>query len=319
MPRHLVIGGHVVTTVEAVLERYAPRTATIPAARWVMVRPMAVEAVRAAKYKSVWGAHFALRNTALFLSWAVDQGLPLESEAVFTPDLVERFSALAAKNCSRRTVANYRSSLRAVARANTIKAPWAPEPKPYADHVHLAPPYTTDEIAAFWRCAENQATGYRTRVMTTMLTLGLGAGLRASEVMATSSEDHVRHHPADDRLWVIILDDRTVPVVSQYVPRLRSLCVAYPEGPLIGEHKITSKDPLGVVRRRLEIPDWLPRLSMSRLRTTWMATVLQQPDVRISEFMLMSGTVSSKTLECLAPFIPYRAAEDEYLFRGAGL
>lgn len=251
MPRHLVLRGHVVTTVEGVLEHYAPKPATVPTRLWRTLRPLAVEAVRAAQYQSVWGAHFALRTTARFLAWAVEQGVPLEAERTFTPDLVERYCAQHARTLSTRTKGNYRSALRAVSRASTTKAGWAPDPKPYTDHVHLAPPYTTDEIAGFWRAADNQATEYRVRVMTSMLTLGLGAGLRVSEVMSVSSSEHVRLHPKDSRLWVIILDDRTVPVLSTYVPRLRALCREHPEGPLIGEHKITSKDPLGVVRRRL--------------------------------------------------------------------
>lgn len=255
----------------------------------------------------------------MFLSWALEQGQTLEAETVFTPDLVERFCVVSAKHLSRRTMGNYRSALRSVARANTRRAPWPPEPRPYTDHVHLAPPYTEDEIAAYWRVAEAQATEHRRRIMTTMLTLGLGAGLRVTELMAVTAAEHIRLHATDDRLWIVVLEDRTVPVLSRYVSSLRDLCLRYPTEPLIGPHKTTSKDPLGVVRRRLEIPDYLPTLSMSRLRTTWMATVLQQPDIRISEFMLMAGTVSSKTLECIAPFIPYRAKDDEYLFKGAGL
>lgn len=155
--------------------------------------------------------------------------------------------------------------------------------------------------------------------MTTMLALGLGSGLRVSEVLAVSASTHIRLHPKDHRLCVVILEDRTVPVLTTYAPVVLDLCQRYPEGPLIGPHKVNTKDPMGVVRKNLEIPASLPRLSMSRLRTTWMASVLMQPDIRISEFMVLAGTVSSRTLESIAPFIPYRTADDEYLFKGAGL
>ena len=319
MPRTLVLGGAVVNTPDEVLEHYAPSAATMSATRWRTIRPLVVEAVGKANYTSAWGAHFAMRTTSVFVSWAVDQHLPLETERVFTPSNVERFCATCAKGLSRRTRANYRSALRSVARAATKKAPWPPEPKPYSDHVHLASPYTEAEVASFWRCAESQATEYRTRILTVMLTLGLGAGLKVSELLAVSADEHVRVHYDDERLWVIALEDRTVPVLAPLVPRLQQLCREYPTGPLIGKHQSTAKDPLGTLRRHVEIPSYLPTLTMSRLRTTWMTSVLMQPDVRISEFMLMAGTVSSKTLECIAPFIPYRAADDEYLFKGAGL
>lgn len=319
MPRHLVIGGQIVTTVEEVLERYQPKRDTVSPAQWQRVRPLAVRAVRAANFGSVHGVHFALKAVAQFLAWADDNGLPLVAESVFTPDVVERYCATRSKELSSRTVANYRSALRSAARAVTVQAPWAPPAKPYADHVHLAPPYTEAEIASFWECARSQATEHRQRVMTTMLALGLGAGLRVSEVLALTAHEHVRLHPRDERLCVLLLEDRTVPVLATYTATVLDLCRQYPEGPLIGRYKATGKDPMGVVRKGLEIPSSLPRLSMSRLRTTWMASVLMQPDIRISEFMVMAGTVSSKTLECIAPFIPYRAAGDEYLFKGAGL
>lgn len=319
MPRHVVIGGHVVTTVEEVLERYQPQMDTVSAAQWRRVRPLAVRAVRAANYTSVHGAYFALKAVAQFLAWAEDEGIRLLPDTVFTPTLVERYCGTRSKDLSRRTLANYRSSLRSAARAVTTTAPWPPPPKQYADHVHLTPPYTAAEIAAFWDCARSQATAHRERVMTTMLALGLGAGLRVSEVLAVSASDHVRLHPQDHRLCVVILKDRTVPILSTYTPAVLDLCERFPEGPLIGAHRVNTKDPMGVVRKNLEIPTSLPRLVMSRLRTTWMASLLTQPDIRISEFMLMAGTVSSRTLEDIAPFIPYRASNDEYLFKGAGL
>lgn len=319
MPRHVVIGGHVMTTVEEVLEHYQPRKDTMPLAQWRRVRPLAVRAVRAANYTSVHGAYFALKAVAQFLAWAEDEGIRLLPDTVFTPTLVERYCGTRSKDLSRRTLANYRSSLRSAARAVTTTAPWPPPPKQYADHVHLTPPYTAAEIAAFWDCARSQATAHRERVMTTMLALGLGAGLRVSEVLAVSASDHVRLHPQDHRLCVVILKDRTVPILSTYAPAVLDLCERYPDGPLIGPHKANAKDPMGIVRKNLEIPKSLPRLVMSRLRTTWMASLLVLPDIRISEFMVMAGTVSSRTLEDIAPFIPYRADDDEYLFKGAGL
>lgn len=319
MPRHLVIRGHVVTTVEEVLEHYEPRASTVPPGQWRRLRPLAVASTRAADCRSAHTALFTLKAVTQFLAWAEENGHPLDAEAVFTPDLVERFCALRAPLLSSRTVANYRSALRRAARASTVKAPWAPPPRQFSDHVHLAPPYTEQEVHAFWDCARSQATEHRQRVMTTMLTLGLGAGLRVREVLALSAEQHVRLHPRDERLCVLLLEDRLVPVLSEYTPVVLDLCRRYPQGPLIGSYRPNAKDPMGVVRKNLEVPSSLPRLSMSRLRTTWMASVLMQPDIRISEFMVMAGTVSSKTLECIAPFIPYRAAEDEYLFKGAGL
>jgi len=39
----------------------------------------------------------------------------------------------------------------------------------------------------------------------------------------------------------------------------------------------------------------------------------------VSEFMEMAGTVSSKSIEAIAPYVAGRWDRDEYLFKGAGL
>lgn len=117
---------------------------------------------------------------------------------------------------------------------------------------------------------------------------------------------------------VIRLESRTTPVLAKYTDRLRDLCSRYREEPLVGKHRATAKDPLGALRQDVAWPDWLPRFRPSRLRTTWMADVLTL-DLRISEFMVIAGNVSSKSLEVIAPDVPGRWNGDAYLFKGAGL
>lgn len=90
------------------------------------------------------------------------------------------------------------------------------------------------------------------------------------------------------------------------------------QGPLVGPSNPKAKDPLGSARSKIEWPTHLPAFRSSRLRTTWMATVLTH-DLRVSEFMHLAGTVSSKSIEAIAPYVPGRWDDDEYLFKGAGL
>ena len=98
-----------------------------------------------------------------------------------------------------------------------------------------------------------------------------------------------------------------------YVDPLREVARNHPIGSLLGLGSPRGKDPLARARKGLEIPDRLPALTMSRLRTTWMADVLVR--VRISEFEVMAGTVSAKSLEAVAPHVPVR---EDYLEHGAG-
>lgn len=317
MPQHRVISGVVVTTPEGVFEHYRPAASRVSDEVWAAVRPLSVTACAAADYRSVAAALACMSAVTHFLAWARREGFPMDAEAVFTPSLVERYCLTQLKGLVSETRSTRRSYLRRVGRACTNKAPWPRDPKPFAENNTLMPPYTSAEVEGFWRAARAQATDRRVRVATVILVLGLGAGLRPSEMLSVRAHDIFRH-PDEPRLVVVALPDRTVPVLAAYTERLWTLCRTYPQGPLIGPHKPTSKDPFGALRQYVTFPDWLPTFRPTRLRTTWMVSVLNQ-DVRISEFMLMSGTVSAKTLETIAPYVPYRARDDEYLLRGAGL
>ena len=158
----------------------------------------------------------------------------------------------------------------------------------------------------------------RKRVLTTVLVLGAGAGLKASEILSVTAAEHVGRHPGDKRLWVIKLSDRIVPVRVAFVEALKDLCSRYPVGPLIGRVSQRVNDPMGAMIKGIELPAHLPPLRCRRLRITWMVSILSD-DVRISEFQTLAGTVSAKSLEGLAPYIPVRVKDREYFFKAAGL
>lgn len=318
MPEHVTLHGSVRSCPSDVIEEYRPSTALIPAERWWRLRPTVVAAVTASRPGSAWTALQSMRYTGQLTAWASAQGLPLNPEIIFTAAQIERFVSTELHALSPAGRATVRSRLRAVARAATTTAAWAPDPKPYARTRPIAPPYTEREVAGFWHAARTQATAHRSRVLLGMLTLGLAAGLRPAEMLTVSARESIRVHPRDRRLWAVRLDDRVVPVRAAYTTALTDLCRDHPDGPLLGQHRATAKDPMGVLRKGIEIPAWLPPLKLSRLRTTWMVSVLSG-DLRISEFMTIAGISSAKTLESIAPYVPGRWDGDDYLFRGAGL
>lgn len=317
MPKHRVIGGHIVTTPDQVFENYKPDVHKVPTEAWKVIRPVAVAACREADFVSVASAHEALRYVSYFLYWVMRQGEPLDLETVFIPSMVERYCATQAKHMSSEARSTARSRLRKVGRACTKKAPWRPEPTPFANNHTLQPPYAAEEVEGFWRAAVAQCTERRRQTARGLVVLGAGAGLTPGEVLGVTAA-HVRVHPGDSRLVVILLPSRTVPVLTAWTQRLGDLCTDYPDRPLVGPSNPKAKDPLGSARSKIVWPSHLPTFRSSRLRTTWMANVLAQ-DVRVSEFMEMAGTVSSKSIEAIAPYVAGRWDRDEYLFKGAGL
>ncbi|WP_297742854.1 hypothetical protein [uncultured Tessaracoccus sp.] len=252
-----------------------------------------------------------MRFVWYFLTWAHRQDIPLELETLFMPSMVERYCATQATHLSFEARSTARSRLRKVGRACTKRAPWAPEPKPFADNHTIMPPYSSQEVEGFWRAALTQRTPRRRQVARAVLVLGLGAGLAPREVGLVSASD-VRIHPTDSGLRVVLLPDRTVPVLAERANPLRDLCRDYPQRPLVGPLNPKAKDPLGSARSRVEWPKHLPALRSSRPRTTWMATVLAQ-DLRVSEFMVIAGTISAKSIEAIAPHVAGRWDDDEYL------
>lgn len=316
MHRRVQVAGQTLTETHDVLDTYVPAPQWIPAPRWSRIRPEVVRAVGASHHSTPGAALIAIRYTARLVSWAIDQDMPLNATTILKPENIEHFVGSQLTGFSASSISSVRSHLRRVAKS--IAGNWPHAPRPYARPSTLSPPYSLDEVQEYWETARAQATEYRRRVMTATLALGLGAGLRASEVAAVTSVDHVRQHPVHDRLWAIVLPDRTVPVLHEYVPALKDLCRRYPFGTLIGAVSKRSNDPLGPLLSHIEFPERLPALTCYRLRSTWMTTVLTR-DLRISEFMAIAGTVSAKTLEGIAAHVPARKFGDEYLIKGAGL
>ncbi|MCT2006856.1 hypothetical protein M3C74_02305 [Micrococcus lylae] len=317
MPKHRVVGGVIVTTPAAVFDNYTPAKHLIDDHEWVTIRPTAIRACTAADYATPASALQCISTVTHYLAWAHRQGLSLDLEAVFHPDHVERFVAILSRDRAPETVGTRRGYLRRVGRACTKKAPWPAPARPYAANITLQPPYNSDEVKALWDAARAQYNERRTRVAQTLLCLGLGAGLKPGEMLQVTAAHHVGHHPQGERLVVILLEDRVVPVLTEYAPLLVDLCHRYPDGPLIGRHNPASKDPLGVLRAHVEWPSSL-EFKPARLRTTWMVSVLTN-GVRVSEFQRISGTASAKALEAAAAFVPERLEGEEYLFTAAGL
>lgn len=311
-----VVGGFA-STAEEVLQAYAPDPGLISSGEWAHVRDIAISATRAAGYETPSSVRMALRYTSRMLVWAYRLGQPLDPELVFTRDNVRSFLAVDGAGWSEAGRATAASCLHRIAWHATTTTAWHGLPTPAGRARPIAPPYTAREIAGYWAAAEVQATEARARVLTAMLTLGLGAGVRASELLQVTASS-VMVHPQDDRLWVIVLADRTVPVLAEYVPMLARLTEQYPDGTLIGPHNTNTRDPVGKLRSSLEIPSYLPSLRQAQLRTTWMTQLLSM-DVRIREFMTIAGLTSGSVLEKLMPYVADREDQDQYLLAGAGL
>ncbi len=312
-----LISGEMVTTPARVYAVYRPREEYVPGAVWAQVRSVVVTACEKAGHESVDSALLSIRCTSHFVAWCHAEGIVLTPKRLFAQDNVERYVAAETKGLTAATRATYRSHLRRVARAAARGTSWSPPPRPYVREAAMTGPYGPAEVAGYRAAIGQQASDLWRRRLTAFLALGLGAGLRPGETLLISPRE-VKVHPADPRLWVIMLPDRTIPVRTEYVPLLRDLCRSHPDEPLVGPHRRDVKNPQGVLLEGILLPKSLPPLRLFRLRITWMVAVLEN-DVRVREFQAMSGVVSAKTLETIAPHVQGRWDDDVWLRKGAGL
>lgn len=302
------VGGRSCATATEVIETYRPARSRVDDPLWSVIGPVARQAATVTAYASPSTALFGMRALTSFLLWAHAEELPLDVERLLTPARVEQYAAVGMAGLSPRSRSTMRGALRRIGRAATSRAPWAAEAHVYRGHV-LAPPYTPEEIAGYWEAAVTQATDRRSRVLTAILTFGLGAGLRSREMVWVTPGALDRH---DGGLVTINLPDRVVPIRATLAPTLMGLIEDGVDGPLIGRVSAGARDPLERCRRGVELPARLPRLVVSRLRTTWAIEVLSS-GLRLSEYLSIAGTTSAKTLEAMVPYIGMRT--DEHVWR----
>ncbi|MBF9335313.1 hypothetical protein G3N30_03390 [Microbacterium lacticum] len=314
-----MIAGDWITSPARVYEAYSPRHEYVPERVWAEIRPLVVHACEAADHSCVDAALGAIRATAQFLAWCHQQEIPLKAERVFLPEHVERFIATQTVHMTPASRATRRSQLRRVARAATKTAPWPQPDRVYARDAPMTAPLTPAEVDAYWDALRAQPTATAERRLKAFLVLCLGAGLRAGEALTVSIAGHLGYTDADGtKVCTIHLPDRVVPIDTRYVPLLHELAEYDHSEPLVGPFNPRAKHPVGNLIDVIALPANQRTLRLSRFRITWMVNVLSR-DIRISEFQALAGVASAKTLETIAPFVPARFTNNEWLRNAAGL
>lgn len=313
-------GGRTCFTPQEVFMAYVPGPQhEVSPDIWAEIGSFVRQCVSKATCESPATAKTRMSYAAAFVGWCHRHDVPLRAEAVFTPERVEAYAFSALKGRPPRSVAAIRGALRTIGFACTKKAPWSRPPTALRKNAYLAAPYTPEEIEGYWACTDAQATPRRQHIFQLLLAAGLGAGLSSRETFELHASD-ILTHPEHDQLRIIVLPDRMVPLRAGFTTIMDEACARVPDGRLVGgrvSDAATVKDPLAKFRTPLDIPASLPRLSMSRLRTTWAVTVLSTP-ITITEFHQVAGTTSAKSLELYAQYVHVRD-EAEWMCAAAGI
>ncbi|MFF2923338.1 hypothetical protein ACFVTP_13195 [Streptomyces celluloflavus] len=300
MPRPLVMGGAVVTDVPTAISLYTPRK--VASATWTALAPFARSCVADSHPVSPWAAVQHMSTVTRFCDWALEEYLPLDREALFTPDTIERYALTGMEDLQPSSRRTHRSQLSTIGRAITRRAPWPPHKAPLPRN-RLATPYTPEQVAGYLQAAGQQSTALRTRAAFGLLAGGLGAGLMPGEHLTITGRSVTSTDDGTTVLNVTGAKPRPVPVLAAYAPLMRTLATRHPHEPLIGPTNDASKNRLNHLLAHIEVPARLPQLTASSLRTTWLLTLLTAR-VPLPELLAAAGLASTGTLIDLVPHMP---------------
>ena len=244
----------------------------------------------------------AMRTLSQVIAWAHREGLPLDRERIFTPDVIDRYIAVGATHLSEASRATRRADLRRFSRAVTKKAPWEPEP-PKMRSGYAIIPYTDAEVARLIEVSQQQRTAVQARRLQALLALGLGVGVYPNEAWTLTTDGVIVDH---GYVCVSIPGEhaRTVPVTAPHDEVISQIVATDPGSTILGfAAPQWDRSQLSHLLQRAELPQDCPPLRTHRLRATWALAHLRA-GVHLNDIMRLAGVTSWKMLGYLAPFAP---------------
>ena len=174
----------------------------------------------------------AMRTLSQVIAWAHREGLPLDRERIFTPDVIDRYIAVGATHLSEASRATRRADLRRFSRAVTKKAPWEPEP-PKMRSGYAIIPYTDAEVARLIEVSQQQRTAVQARRLQALLALGLGVGVYPNEAWTLTTDGVIVDH---GYVCVSIPGEhaRTVPVTAPHDEVISQIVATDPGSTILG-------------------------------------------------------------------------------------
>jgi integrase len=283
-----------------VIERYAPRSVSAPAAGF------AREVVALAGPQSAARSKALLFAAGKLAAFAEPLGLELDAGVLLCEPVIERFIVVGCPAVSPATRRTLRTNLRALARS------LARYPEPAAVPLvreRSKQPYSLAEISGFLRLADAQATRARGLRASALVCLGAGAGVIAGELR------HVRGSDIVERCGGVLVHlagtrARSVPVLERYHERLLQAAAFAGDRYVIGGRNPDRLNVTNTLSGALSTDVSLPRLQAGRLRSTWLLECARQ--IGLGVFMQAAGVSCSQRLGDLAAQLP-QATEDELI------
>lgn len=274
------------------LAHYTPQ---MPARDWERIRGFVIEAAESAAPATAYTAHRLAVILTSYLKWAhLTKGYPLKKSTLLSREVINLYVKEMAATGQRRegTLRNYRAMLERVAEVLTPELR-VPRGQALNSRKNIAP-YSASELQQVQWWLQGQTTALRARRAAVLVSLALGAGLRAREIIALT----VGQISDDDSGMVLHLPDRDVPVLAEWEPMLRRVIRGrHSAEPVFGLPAIHGNR--NAVSQFTSMTDSDVPIRVDRMRATW---IVQHLTARTNMRALMTAAGVQK-FENLAQLI----------------
>lgn len=241
--------------------------------------------------------------------WAIAVGIEPSPEVLFNEATIERHLRGLIGKASESSRRTRRANLRYL--AGTLGLRLHPQPSPIS-RSGPAKPYSQDEIAEYLLLARHQSLARR-RSIEALICLGAGAGLDGQDLRHLTGANVVVRSGG---VLVVIEKGRrrVVPVLERYGDMALSCAAYFGDSYMTGGRCPTRKNVTTPVLERTRGGVTLERLSVSRLRSTWLYEQLER--LCLNAFLRAAGVRSSQRLFELAAYLPEVEEHDLVLLLG---
>lgn len=295
--------------IQSYIDSYTPRN--IDTAVWEAIRPFVVDTLYRYAPQHLEAGRQRLTALAAYAAWAHERGLEVTRDRLLGTDLIETFTASAELGTT--AAANYRSRLRGV--THRLNEAGAASPV-VARHAHQAvkQPYTAAEVAAVVRIANTQPSASAGRQLKVCVGLGLGAGANSTDLKPLRGRDVTDRGTQGISVRFTNNTVRTVWVRRRFEAMVRAGIDGVRAGELLLGKNAARRNVAAKVFGHAHILDSAPHFEQSRMRTTWLATLLND-GVPLPVIMDAAGLDSARALTDLVLYLDIDST-DRTLLRG---
>lgn len=286
--------------LEARLEGFQPLD--IAPATWKSVKETVAAIMRRSHVRGEDSFAKHITHVAALAAWANGDGRAVTVQALMDFTVIDDYIREGTPSLNDKSRDNRRSRLRKLAEHVNPGAA-APSRPPSTGYVPIKAPYTAREEAAIVRLATTQPTPTMRRQLCAIVGLGLGAGLDSSDLR------YLRVRDIDDRgeAGIVVTipgkRGRVVFVRRDFERLVRAGIAGQRPGALVIGVKGDRRNIAGKIVEKATVIGDAPKLEQSRLRSTWLLWLLQQP-VPLPVVMRAAGLTTARTLIDLVAHIP---------------